>query len=195
MTRTRGPALSRIGLLAAFLLMTAVGAQAQSNDIIFSTAPGVKNMYLTPEGEVTFYPEVHNSTSVTLAEFSTTATTYASCVTGSTVTLYTAGGRLELSFTGTLSNIGGGSWQFYAGVNFLLDGAYPTGLSAIDGFRSRIASYKSPLSINYLVDPVPPGRHDLCLSLSTADPNGGTAILYDSDAAQATNTFFVKELR
>ena len=186
------------GLNAFF---SSVTVQSGGRDILLSTSASTANLRIGGSGAVVFDPLLHNSAVVSLATATTSNTSFGSCVAGSTLTIATAGGRVEIAFTGSLLATGG-SLTNAAGLNVLQDGQFLPGLSASRGityigFGSGLGTVRTnPFS--YLIDAPPTGAHSYCLSLAALGAST-SATLTDSaglgDFAGQRNLYFVQELR
>jgi len=153
-------------------------------EVILSTGAGTSNLDLSPSGVVTFYPELHNSSSTMIPTAASSAQLCGPCISGSTLTITTAGNsRVEVVFTGGIvqnSNI--------AALNFLQDGAFVGNLANNAYIFKNGASSEASLSFRYVTDMLPAGAHAYCLALCTGG-SGSSANLNKPDL------FSVKELK
>lgn len=197
-----GTNLSGVGLLSA--TQTFSGANSFSSSftarsggrvLVISTSATMDNIRINSSGESSFYPELHNSSSTTFPLFSTTNNSFGPCVTGSSLTIQTSGGVVEVVIQTTVSissdGICGG-WN--AGINFLQDGQFVGDLSSGygPGFISPSscdASVKS-VRISYLLTPSA-GLHSYCLTVSAIGGVHATTV----GQSVAANMFYVKELK
>lgn len=173
---------------AAFTFLSSFTIRSGGRRIVLSTSSSVENMVIAQDGILRFYPELHNSTSTVIQAVATTAGSAGVCI--STLTLTSAGGRLEISFTGTLASSLTEGW---VGISFLIDGAFVGDMTAQKMFASQPseeAGFDRSVHLNYLVSAPAPGTHNVCVSL--AAPYGGTASIL---TANATTIFWVKEIR
>ena len=160
-------------------------------EIILSTSDSTANLDISPTGSISFYPELHNSSSTALLEYSTSVSSWGPCVAGSTLTITTTGGKIEAFFTGDLYNTSPTAGA-NAGVTFLLDGQFVGDLSSINGFSNGSNNGNDySFSLDYLIAAPAPGMHSVCVSLS-ARLGIGTATLTDSLAG---NIFYIEEIK
>lgn len=168
-----------------------ISIQSGGREIVLSTG-STANLKIAVDGQTSFYPELHNSTYTTIPYATTSATTFGSCVTGSTVALTTAGGSVEVRFTGILRNT---TLSATATLTMLEDGAFLPGLSSTKGIvRSNFAPSEGAYDVGpfaYLLEPAA-GLHSYCISI--AAPDGGTTELGET-TFDFRSFLFVKELR
>lgn len=178
----------RLRLTALLFLLASVSTAASNEGINLSTGSERVNMSLDDSG-IHFSPEFHNVVSTSLAEFTTTNGTLGPCVTGSTLAIVTAGGRVEIALVAaTTTTVGSATMR----VAFLQDGAFVPGQSAARGAASRIQDPMSLFashSFTYLLPAPAPGQHEYCATVATS---AGSITL---TANSANNQFFVKEIR
>jgi hypothetical protein len=167
------------------------------NQVLLSTSPSSNNLSLNADGTVSFFPELHNSSSTRLSEFTTSASSFGPCVTGSTLAITTAGGRVEVVFTGDIQL--SSSVANIAGMSFLVDGEFAPGLTDRKGFsyQQKDSGQDSTTGFDYLLDVLTPGTHQFCLTLATLNFPYSLKLLNRSDSFQnyAGNIFYVKEIR
>lgn len=186
-----GGSLTNVALLpstqtfsGANIFSSSVIVTSGGREIYFSTSSITKNISISPQGEIIFYPKLHTSTKTTIGQASTTAGTFGPCIAGSTISLVTSGGRVELSFHGTLSNDGGPSAQPWQ-VAFLQDGSFVGGMGPTTGIgvffpgSSLIVGAQWTTHFNYLIDTLPSGSHSYCISMRSAG-SGTTTLLNDA---------------
>jgi len=171
--------------------------QSHGRQIILSTSSTVNNIAISSTGALSFYPNLHNSSSTSIPNTTITTTQLGTCVTGSTLTIQTSGGRVEAEFSGLirLAQPAGSSATL---VGILQDGQFVRNLSATKPilygrFGSGNAQNSAGYPINYLFDAPPPGEHSYCLTV--AAPDGGDGITIVNDSAVCRNIFFVKEIK
>lgn len=176
--------------------------QSGGRQIILSTSAFVNNVLITTTGVVSFYPSLHNSSATTIPQFSTTASTLTTCVSGSTLTITTTGGRVELIFSGILYS---DKSQFT--ISFLQDGQFVNNLDGHEGiakFGGGFASAPQSISFAYILDAPSSGPHSYCLTIANAPFIGGTTTLVNNNgldpsplpgARSGRNIFYVKELK
>lgn len=165
--------------------------QSHGRLIVFSTSSTVNNMALNSDGTVSFYPELHNSSHTIIPAASTTNTSLGSCIAGSTLTITTTGGDVEVTFTGAMNT----SPTTSAGLNLsvLQDGQFPPGLNSTTGIIRAVTlnALTTQACFSYLFKGVSAGTHFYCLTPATI--GSGTAdIPNDSNTA---NIFYVKEIK
>jgi len=164
--------------------------QSNGGQISLSTSPTTTNISIDANGATSFSPSIHNSSSTTLPDYSTSATQWGPCVTGSTLTLTTAGGRVELYFLADLTS--NSSLQGNPGISFIVDGVFPRDLTNQSGFTEENSTIHRSASIDYLLDTLPAGQHTFCVSLSADPSQGGTTFLSNANAA---SLFYATEIR
>lgn len=162
--------------------------------IVLSTSSSVSNLKIDSSGTVSFFPELHNSSSTMIPQAATSSSQLGPCVSGSTLTIRTSGGRIEVLFAGVVSNV---ELSSAAAVAFLQDGSFVGQETASRGaFYGQLAgnTWASTSAFRYLLDAPSPGNHSYCLTI--AAPSGGTAQLQDgSTSIRARNLFFVLEVK
>lgn len=168
--------------------------QSGGRQIILSTSSVTNNFSISPDGTITFVPTIHNSSHTTIPEATTTNSTFGPCVAGSTLTITTSGGKVEIIFSGSLKNVSSdGGLPNTSQVNFLVDGGYVRDLTATKGFKvhHRFSyTYTLPITVDYLTDALSAGDHSFCLTLSAEATS--TATLINSSSG---NIFYVKEIK
>jgi hypothetical protein len=167
----------------------ALNVLAQGTGVIQETA-GAPAFTTSPTLVGTNFSGVHNTASVTLTgTITSAAATFSGCVTGSTVTVTTGANPVEVVFSGAVSNAKNSG----AVVTFLIDGGFPTGLSATQGVTAGLTAIMNGdfnLSFSYPTASLTAGSHSFCLGLMTSA--GGTATL---DTTAAAPRFSVMELK
>ena len=159
--------------------------QSAGRQISLSTGTATNNLVISPEGVISFCPELHNSSSTIIPNSATTAAACNICIAGSTLTITTSGGSVEVVFTGALENTSAGRVQ----MRILQDGIP---LPSISNYLREIYSanmFSAASSLRYLIKTPSAGTHSYCISICTWA--GGSLL---NDAADA-NIFFVKELK
>lgn len=168
-------------------------AQTSGNQIQLSTGSSTVNLRIQSDGTTTFYPELHNSSSTTIPRATTTASTFGPCVAGSTLTITTSGGTVELTFSGIMRNT---ALNSTVALTFLADGQFPSDLSSTKGLtRSHDTIPHGAYDagpFRYLLDAPAAGAHSYCLSISA--PAGGTTALGELEF-DFRSFFLVKELK
>jgi hypothetical protein len=161
--------------------------ESGGRQIILSTSSTVNNFSISSTGVLSFFPELHNSSSTIIPTAATTNHALGGCISGSTLTITTAGGRVQLDLAGTTGQTGNADPV----INFLQDGQFVNNLSALAAITGGSPdSIAAPLS--YIVDAPTPGQHSYCISLATLN-NAGTALLFNDSAR--TNLFYIKEIK
>lgn len=182
--------------------------QSGAREIILSTSTSVKNIDISASGAVSFSPTLHNSSSTSMSNYSVTVASYGPCVAGSTLTITTGGGRVEVYFSGLVD---ARAWSDpeanvdSAGASFLVDGRFVNDLTNSKGFRYAYGFGSLPLgnniSFDYLTDPLPAGTHSFCLTIAAIpNPvypccNAVTLHGADSSTLSVGNIFYVKEIK
>lgn len=161
--------------------------------IILSTSTTTDNISINPDGSILFSPELHNSSSTIIPQYSTSVSSYGPCVTGSTLTITTTGGRVAIVFTGTLTATNGPN---LAGISFLVDGAFAPGLSNEKGFLTNVTQIY-PFTLDYILDRLSPGIHQFCLTIAAPSSLHTVTLRSSSDPFinGSSNIFYVKELK
>lgn len=132
---------------------------------------------------------MHNSSSTVLSGYSTTSTGFGPCITGSTLTITTSGGRVRLTFTGATSSFPSGVPR----LSFLQDGQFAPSFTTGTAIGGNASHYLETTPYNYLVA-VDPGQHSFCATLAT--PGAGTAILSGpGSGTPVANQFSIMEIK
>lgn len=158
-------------------------------EILLSTSATGVNVSVSSTGVLSLFPELHNSSVTSMAQFSTTISSYGPCIVGSTLTIMTSGGRIELNFTGVI--------QAEGGIGFLVDGNFVGDLTGDRGFtvrRNDSTSDYLATGVSYLTGSLTPGSHSFCVSLASRRPGGFTTTML-ADSAVFSNQFYVKEIK
>lgn len=166
---------------------SSVTIQSGGRTISLSTGASAVNVHISSFGSIAFYPELHNSSHTTMPQFTTTSSTFGPCITGSTLTITTAGGRVEITFTG-ITSAGTGVPR----VSFLQDGQLIPSFTTSTAVGGNITHWGMTTPYNYIVSPSA-GQHSYCATLITASGVGTAALNADDDCCR--NLFFVKEIR
>jgi len=193
--------LSGIALLTGTQTFTGANTYASSftiqsggRQIILSTSSLTSNFSIDSDGAITFAPTLHNSSHTTIPEASTTNSTFGPCVAGSTLTITTTGGKVEIIFSGSLQNVSSdGGLPNTSQINFLVDGGYTRDLTTTKGFKvlHRLSyTFTLPITVDYLTDILSEGDHSFCLTLAAEATS--TAKLVNSSNG---NIFYVKEIK
>lgn len=163
--------------------------QSGGRRISLSTGSTYANVEISSFGVVSFSPEMHNSSSTVLAAYSTTSTGFGPCITGSTLTITTSGGRVQLTFVGATSSFPSGVPR----LSFLQDGQFIASFTTGTAIGGNASHYLETTPFNYLVDAAA-GQHSFCATLAT--PGGGTATLNGTGSSTpVANQFFIKEIK
>jgi len=158
-------------------------------EIILSTSTSINNVYISPEGVLGFYPAIHNSSRTAgIPQYFTNNTTLGPCVPGSTITITTTGGQIEVNFAGSVTSAS-------ATITVLQDGQFINGLSATKGVNSYLSANPEtttffPASFSYLLNSASAGVHTYCLSLAALGSSGATF-----EEGVMTNIFYVIEVK
>ena len=168
--------------------------QSNGNQIVLSTSSNVNDISINSDGSISFFPELHNSSSTIIPEFTTSVSSYGPCVTGSTLAITTTGGRVEILFTGTVLANGGNS---VPGISFLIDGGFARDLSSQKGFSASAIIQEYAFGLDYILDALPVGVHQFCLSLVDLQSSISVTLVNHTDTFEngASNIFFVKEIK
>lgn len=198
-----GGGLTGVALLAstqifsgANTFLSSMTATSGGREISLSTSAATKNISIASTGATAFYPKLHTSTKTTIGQASTTASTFGPCIAGSTISLVTTGGRVELSFQATLSNNGAPSAQPWQ-VSFLQDGSFIGGMTSTIGIgvfypgSGLIVGAQWTEHFGYLIDSVPAGSHSYCISIRS--PGTGTTTLLNNTTVG--NLFYAVEIK
>lgn len=172
--------------------ISSFAVQSNGRDIIFSTAPQTTNIRITAEGVISFSPTIHNSSSTSVPEYATTASSFTECIPGSTITVVTGGGRLAVTFSGTLTPTS----QNTGRLNFLVDGAYVNDMSFTSGIILNNSSRNwVDSSFSYLTPALPAGSHSVCLMLAKFEPvSSASTVTLDNNSTRG-NAFYITEIR
>lgn len=179
-------------LSGANIFLSSLSVASGGRIISLSTGSTAAGISISQTGATTFSPTLHNASSTIIPNFSTTNPYCDIGVPGSTLTITTNGGRVELVFSGLVFNN-----PAAAGMSFLVDGAFVSNLSS----ASVVNRYDwHPLlvseTLRYVTDPLAKGSHSFCLTLCTnmtTNPDSFAAVL-DNTSDHAT-IFYVKELK
>jgi len=163
--------------------------QSYGRPIVLSTSIAGARVEISSGGALSFFPELHNSSSTVVPEATSTGS-FGPCIAGSTISIVTSGGRVEVTFTGALGTSSTSGSPGDIAINFLQDGSFVRDLSATKGFVANGTSYSyasyMPFRLNYLVDAPSTGSHSYCLTIQ-----GGTILSGDN----SRNLFYVKEIK
>lgn len=192
-----GGQLSRIASLTANQSMSGAATFSSSftvnslgGEIVLSTSSSIGNLAINSDGSTSFTPNLHNSSSTVIPDATTTNQYCGPCVSGSTLTITTTGGKVEIVFSGTIGNNDKSS-----AIVFLQDGSFVGNLGS-DAVLSKaiwLNAHYPLISSHYVVEPTA-GQHSYCLSLCTnVIQNPTTAELFND--ATHTNIFYVMELK
>lgn len=196
-----GSHLTGIGILDATQTFSGANSFTSSfavysggNRITLSTSSSSNNITIDASGVATFFPTLHNSSYTSIPEASTTNTSFGPCVAGSTLTISTNGGRVEIVFSGSLSNsTANPGFPDISQIDFLIDGHFANGLASTQGFKIADAQddvFSLPISIDYLSDILSAGTHSFCVTLAAG--SSSTATLINS---ASSNIFYLKEIK
>lgn len=158
-------------------------------EIILSTSTSTNSVSIGPEGVLRFYPAIHNSSrTIGIPQYFTSNTTLGPCVPGSTITITTTGGQIQINFAGSVTSAS-------ATATVLQDGQFINGLSATKGVNSYLSANPEtatffPASFSYLLDAPSAGAHTYCLSLAALGSSGATF-----EEGVMTNIFYVIEVK
>lgn len=186
----------------AATLASSITVRSYGREILISTSASPANIKIDSAGIISFYPDLHASSATIISGYSTTNQQFTECVTGSTLTIITSGGRVEIAFTGTFTMSTGLNF----GVSFMQDGLYPNGLTATKGVVTSVnrGPVSQTQSFKYLLAAPSPGTHSYCISIRNANASAATVTLYDNagldsnnQLGQSTgrNLFYVKEIK
>lgn len=173
--------------------------RSSGREVIFSTSPTATTVLLSSTGILYFEPSLHNSSSTTVPDFQTTNTALGPCMGGSTLTITTAGGNVQLNFS-AVYNVGFSSVTTPI-LSFLQDGQYVADMSTSKGLitaNSVCNSIACAMSFTYLATNVPAGPHSYCLTAAATSypPFSNTLyIINQTGGTPGRNIFFLKELR
>ena len=165
--------------------------RSNGREIILSTSATNTNIDISPSGAITFFPDLHNSSATIIPDATTTDQYCGPCVSGSTLTITTTGGSVEISFSGSIGNN-----DDISAINFLQDGQFVGDLGTDAVIAKTVWSMirLPPVAVHYLVKPLPPGIHSYCLSLCTNSSRSLETAELLNNSTQA-NIFFIKELK
>lgn len=185
---------------------SSVTVQSGGRPIILSTSSSISNFSMSSAGVVTFFPSLHNSSSTTIPEYSTSITTFGPCITGSTLTLITTGGQIEARFVGSvfISSATGGNPP--AAISLLQDGNFVRDLSATKSVLENYATFGMSFvravgisNFNYLIPAPTPGSHSYCLTIRTTNSSATVTLAGPSTLLTTMplsgNLFYVQELK
>jgi hypothetical protein len=176
----------------SIIFQSSVTVQSGGRAIILSTGPSMANIQISPDGAISFYPGLHNSSSTIVPLATATNTHLGPCV--STITITTTGGAIEAIFSGEIQNDAASP---DARLSFLQDAHFPPELvsgtndKAIGGFVNTTTwpAIFMTTKMRWLFDPPSPGQHSYCLTMAAF--NGGTTTLLDRTA----NIFTIREIK
>jgi hypothetical protein len=161
--------------------------RSQGDQIVLSTGSMIDNLSISSSGIVTFYPELHNSSSTEIPDAQTTNQLSTVCVHGSTLAIVTSGGAVEIGFNGNLDNP-----VNIATISFLMDGHF-VGDMAGDADIVKVTFSDGwtlfSTSVRYMTEKLSSGVHSFCLALSNNSSGDGLAHLV------TPNHFFIKEIK
>lgn len=187
---------------AAQTFRSSFTVESGGREIILSTSATTSGIRISSQGAVVFSPALHASSATIVAEYSTTGASLGPCISGSTLTIRTAGGKVEVIALVSVSistRAEGPSCE--AGISFLQDGQFVRDLSRTKGIvsvtSSPLLSAPRTVMMNYLVEAPSSGEHSYCLTLAlvdTATACGGAPITIEV-VPVAQNYFYVQELK
>lgn len=166
--------------------------------IVLATGTLTNNLTITPSGIAIFVPELHNSSHAIIPAAGTSASRLGPCVAGSTLTITTTGGRVEVILAATIANTFGSTGT----VSILQDGNFMNGFSpdvGLYGINVGVQGTAFVSPIDYLLEAPSPGAHSYCVTI--ANPRGvGSVFLINggvivSGDGRASNLFYVKEIK
>lgn len=159
--------------------------RSQGRAITLSTSSLSNNFSIDGSGILQFYPELHNSSHTLIPQVTTTSQDLGPCVSGSTIAITTSGGRVEVSFTGTLGN------SFFK-ATFLQDGQFVDNQGIDAGITFNVdGAFGTQGGFNYLLPAPAAGQHQYCFTMSKETASDITLF---NDSTHA-NIFYVKELK
>lgn len=170
----------------AALFTSSFSILSSQRDVILSTG-SLSNVHLLSNGLLAFSPELHNSSATVIPYATTTSTSFGTCVAGSTLTINTTGGSIEIVFNGNI-------YDGQGGASFLQDGAFLQGFSSITSITSEYFTFSEPGTFRYLTPEPTPGSHSYCLTIACATPCAGFPVQLLQDST-ITNLFYVQELK
>lgn len=170
--------------------------QTNGRSVWLSTTSAHANIMLTENGITTFNPEIHNSTWVLVPHYETSNQDLSICVPGSTISITSGGGAIEIGFSGRVS-VGG---AYGVGLGLLHNGQFVNGTNSTKGVTESQICPPCAGSFRYLVSPAPlPGVQTFCISLYAFQTQPVySAILLSTDSASGVsvrNIFYASELR
>ena len=167
------------------ITVTTLTVNSDSVVLLAATQTLTGTLTINPSSHLAFGTEFHNSSSTVFAAgYSTSQTSRLACVTSSTLTITTNGGRVMVGFSGAISNTGVATqW-----VGYGIDGI-PTGYP-YSGCTNLSADIRCPASFTFLTPVLSAGSHSFCLYLFTS---AGTTYL--TNEAWGQGQFWVQELR
>jgi hypothetical protein len=155
--------------------------------IIFSTS-SANNIITISSSGLNFSPVLHTSSFTNIIDQSTSNTGF-DCVMGSTITIATTGGDVQITFCGNGS--GCSDRVSGSGVGFLQDGNFVNDMSTSVGVAwyddpSGLASVDGIGPFTYLITPVSAGIHSYCLTSSMSSACSSNSLY---------GFFYVKEIK
>lgn len=192
-----GRQLSDVGILTgtqtfsgANTFISTVSFRTGGRQIIVSTDSTTNNISINGAGQSTFSPFLHIATFTTISAFSTTVSSLNVCVPGSTITLVTGGGRVEINFTGQISG------SFFGSASFLQNGQFVGDLSNQAGLSSSRLAGTGVDGFTYLTEILPAGSYSYCLTLAVLSGLGDTVFLIGApNSGLGRNLFYAKEIK
>jgi hypothetical protein len=187
--------------------LSTFSVQSGGREIILSTSATTKNIDISSTGIILFSPELHNSSATAIPEFTTTNQNLSTCITGSTLTITTSGGRVELLFSGIITSTSPTNSTQQFALGFLQDGSPITGQDSHKGiihYSGGFYQSGSAASFRYIVSAPSSATHSYCLSIAAVPSTGGSVTLLDSSGlenplafgpATGRNFFFIKEIK
>lgn len=127
---------------------------------------------------------VHNSSSTVIGSYSVTQNTFSSCVTGSTLTITTNGGRVMVGFSGNASQSANAQAMY---ATYKVDGVTTTSPIVKTAFTT--AGYELNMSFLGITAPLSAGPHSFCLAIRNSGAASGTI------SGDSNNQFWITELR
>jgi hypothetical protein len=188
-------------LSGANFFVSSFTVRSGGREIIISTSSVTKNIYISTNGAVSFFPKLHTSNAVVIPEASTGNSFLGWCVPGSTISLTTSGGKVNVSFSGQLQGtVPSATPPNYPQISFLQDGQFVNNLSSAAGVALGIGtqlSLSETVSFSYLIDDPAPasGGHTYCLTIGQTSDSPVSGQVRLMNGARTTNLFFVKEIK
>lgn len=182
---------------AAVTFQSSLTVTSSGERIVLSTSNSSANIQISPQGEISFHPALHNTSSTIVDEFTTSATNFAECIPSSELKLNTSGGRVEVGFSGALDLASSSTVKPM--ISFYQDGQFVQGLDPTAGI-TNISQHKNNADSNvnslmvtfsYLIDAPPKGLHTYCLTIASIDV-ANSRLVNDGEKA---GIFWVKELK